>query len=151
MAGLERGNAWAGILGYAAPYSRCTAKSEQKDAQGICKLHWNFTQSVSMSSGFVAVGAKSIVHSAQSTQYCLDNLDLAKFLFSIPFLCFSWSECRFTWAYDFFSQPPIPVDGWAGTLRAGELLYMPGDCSLHVFAQRFVTHRYLQTTYSGCT
>ena len=35
---------------------------------------------------------------------------------------------RFTWAYDFFSEPPISVDGWAGTLRAGELLYMPGDC-----------------------
>ena len=34
---------------------------------------------------------------------------------------------RFTWAYDFFSSPPLKVDGWAGTLRAGELLYMPGD------------------------
>ena len=40
-------------------------------------------------------------------------------------------KCRFTWAYDFFSQPPIPVDGWAGTLHAGELLYMPGDWCLY--------------------
>jgi len=32
------------------------------------------------------------------------------------------SISQFTWAYDFFSEPPISVDGWAGTLRAGELL-----------------------------
>lgn len=42
------------------------------------------------------------------------------------------SISQFTWAYDFFSQPPIPVDGWAGTLRAGELLYMPGEMLHHL-------------------
>ena len=35
---------------------------------------------------------------------------------------------RFTWAYDFFSDSPLKhlKQGWAGTLRPGELLYMPG-------------------------
>ncbi|CAK9086606.1 Hypothetical protein SCF082_LOCUS40969 [Durusdinium trenchii] len=34
----------------------------------------------------------------------------------------------FTWAYDFFSDSPLKhlKQGWAGTLRPGELLYMPG-------------------------
>ncbi|CAK9075799.1 unnamed protein product [Durusdinium trenchii] len=40
----------------------------------------------------------------------------------------------FTWAYDFFSDSPLKhlKQGWAGTLRPGELLYMPGEMLHHI-------------------
>ncbi|CAJ1420384.1 unnamed protein product, partial [Effrenium voratum] len=40
---------------------------------------------------------------------------------------------QFTWAYDFFTDSNVSgVKGWAGTLRKGELLYMPGEMLHHI-------------------
>ena len=57
----------------------------------ICKLHWNFTQSLSVSSGFVTVGAKSIVHSAQSTQH--SPLSIVLIILILQNFCFPFRFC----------------------------------------------------------
>lgn len=40
---------------------------------------------------------------------------------------------QYTWAYDLFTDAPIPeLEGYQGTVRDGELLYMPGDMLHHL-------------------
>uniref|UniRef100_A0A7S4VI10 JmjC domain-containing protein n=1 Tax=Alexandrium monilatum TaxID=311494 RepID=A0A7S4VI10_9DINO len=94
---------WGGSGSYSYPLHR-----DVSDADVVCVVY---------------SGCKDLVILRPSARRHLDRLAVPGFE----------ALRQFTWTHDAYVDPPVPdVEGWSGTVRAGELLFMPGEMFHHI-------------------
>lgn len=94
---------WGGPGSYSYPLHR-----DVSDGDVICTMY---------------SGCKDLVILKPSARHFLDRIQVPGFQYMR----------QFTWSHDFFTDPPrAGVEGWSGTVRTGELLYLPGEMLHHI-------------------